>query len=33
MDQIMVREIRNFEAWAEQIVFWRTHLDSFIVDY
>jgi hypothetical protein len=25
--------IRNEELWAEQILYWRTHLDSFIVDY
>ena len=28
-----IREIRNFEAWAKQIWYWRTHLDRFIEDY
>ena len=27
------REIRNVKAWAKQILYWRTHLDAFIVDY
>ena len=30
---MQVREIKNFEAWAKQIWFWRTHLDRFIEDY
>lgn len=25
--------LRNKELWAKQILFWRTHLDCFIVDY
>lgn len=28
-----IREIKNYEAWAKQIWFWRTHLDRFIEDY
>lgn len=28
-----VKEIRNYEAWARQIWYWRTHLDVFIEDY
>ena len=28
-----IRELRNYEAWAKQIWFWRTHLDRFIEDY
>lgn len=28
-----IRELRNFEAWAKQIWYWRTHLDRFIEDY
>lgn len=28
-----IREIRNYDAWAKQIWFWRTHLDRFIEDY
>ena len=28
-----IREIKNFEAWAKQIWFWRTHLDRFIEEY
>lgn len=28
-----IREIRNFEAWAKQIWYWRTHLDRFIEEY
>lgn len=27
------REIRNIDAWAKQILFWRTHLDVFIETY
>lgn len=27
------REVRNVKAWAKQILYWRTHLDAFIVDY
>lgn len=27
------RDIRNIDAWAKQIIYWRTHLDAFIVDY
>lgn len=25
--------LKNKELWAKQILFWRTHLDCFIVDY
>ena len=28
-----IRDIRNYRAWAEQIWFWRTHLDLFIEEY
>ena len=28
-----IRELRNFEAWAKQIWYWRTHLDRFIEEY
>ena len=28
-----IRDIRNYEAWAKQIWFWRTHLDRFIEEY
>lgn len=28
-----IREIKNFEAWAKQIWYWRTHLDRFIEEY
>lgn len=28
-----IREIKNFELWAEQIKYWRTHLDVFIEEY
>lgn len=28
-----IREIKNFEAWAKQVWYWRTHLDRFIEDY
>lgn len=28
-----IREIRNTELWAEQIWYWRTHLDVFIEEY
>ena len=28
-----IREIKNYEAWAKQIWYWRTHLDRFIEDY
>lgn len=28
-----IRDIRNVEAWARQIVYWRTHLDVFIEEY
>ena len=30
---LQVREIKNYEAWAKQIWYWRTHLDRFIEDY
>ncbi len=26
------REIRNIDIWAEQIAYWRSHLDVFIED-
>lgn len=28
-----IREIKNFDTWAEQIWYWRTHLDMFIEEY
>lgn len=28
-----IRELKNYEAWAKQIWYWRTHLDRFIEDY
>ena len=28
-----IREIKNFGLWAEQIAYWRTHLDVFIEEY
>lgn len=28
-----IREIKNIEGWADQILFWRSHLDVFIEDY
>lgn len=28
-----IRELKNFEAWAKQIWYWRTHLDRFIEEY
>jgi len=28
-----IRELRNYDAWAKQIWYWRTHLDRFIEDY
>ena len=28
-----IRDIKNFDAWAKQIWYWRTHLDRFIEDY
>ena len=28
-----IRELRNYEAWAKQIWYWRTHLDRFIECY
>lgn len=30
---MQAREIRNTKAWALQIRYWRTHLDTFIMDY
>jgi len=33
MMAVTQREIRNINAWAKQILFWRAHLDCFIVDY
>ena len=29
----LIREIKNYEAWAKQIWYWRTHLDRFIEEY
>ena len=29
----MVRDIKNYEEWAKQIWYWRTHLDRFIEEY
>lgn len=28
-----IRELKNIDAWARQINYWRTHLDVFIEDY
>lgn len=28
-----IREIKNYDAWAKQIWYWRTHLDRFIEEY
>lgn len=28
-----IREIKNVDLWAEQIIYWRTHLDVFIEEY
>lgn len=28
-----IKEIKNTEAWAKQIYYWRTHLDVFIEEY
>lgn len=28
-----IRDIKNIEAWAKQIWYWRTHLDVFIEEY
>ena len=28
-----IREIKNDKQWAEQIWYWRTHLDVFIEEY
>lgn len=36
MDEIksfQIRELRNIDQWAEQIAYWRTHLDVFIEEY
>jgi len=30
---LQIREIKNYEAWAKQIWYWRTHLDRFIEEY
>lgn len=30
---MQIKEIRNVALWTEQIHYWRTHLDAFIVDY
>ena len=28
-----IRDVRNYDQWAEQIAYWRTHLDVFIEEY
>lgn len=28
-----IRDIKNYELWADQIIYWRTHLDCFIEEY
>lgn len=28
-----VKDIKNYEQWWIQILFWRTHLDIFIQQY
>lgn len=28
-----IQDIKNTEAWARQILYWRTHLDVFIEEY
>ena len=28
-----IRDIKNYDLWAEQICYWRTHLDVFIEEY
>lgn len=28
-----IRELKNYQAWAKQIWYWRTHLDRFIEEY
>ena len=33
MTAAQVREIKNTEQWAKQILYWRTHLDVFIEEY
>lgn len=30
---LSIRDIRNYELWADQIIYWRTHLDCFIEEY
>lgn len=30
---MQIREIKNKKQWAEQIWYWRTHLDVFIEEY
>lgn len=29
----IVRELKNLDIWAKQILYWRAHLDCFIMDY
>lgn len=33
MPMTMPRDIRNLDAWAKQILYWRSHLDVFIEAY
>lgn len=33
MTVTQIRDIRNVKLWAQQIMFWRTHLDVFIEQY
>lgn len=30
---MQIKEIRNVAQWARQILYWRAHLDAFIIDY
>lgn len=30
---MLIRDIKNYEAWRKQIWYWRTHLDRFIEEY
>lgn len=32
-DSFRIRELKNTEGWAKQILYWRTHLDVFIEEY
>lgn len=33
MKLTQIREIHNVKLWAQQILYWRTHLDVFIETY